>query len=332
MSFEHALVTKGLMIGSAVSSILVGIFDIKHYFHLQLVPHISRHHQYWRLFLHHVAFSNSTDLFLAEVLLFNVGVLVERQFGSVKYASFAVITILLGTMFEFVSLILFHRYGLNHIAMGPSVLIFSLLYQYSRIVPAAYNFRIFGIPLSNKNMPYLLAAQLAISRLPGSAAVALIGILTGQLYRSDLANFKSYRLPPSVVGFAARYILPLVGDARPPHRSNRAMPEATLRATDPWPPLNDEVISTARTPPVAMPGRTADSANSSQRTSVVRQWVDELSGRAERESAVRIATEEQITTMTTMFPQVPREIIVNALQENRSPEEIADSLLAARES
>ncbi|KAF8622179.1 hypothetical protein AX15_007291 [Amanita polypyramis BW_CC] len=330
MSFEHALVTKGLMIGSAVSSILVGLFDMKHYLHLQFVPHISRYHQYWRLPMHHMAFSNSTDLLLAEILLFNVGVLIERQFGSVKYASFVLITFLIGTIFEFVSLILFHRFGLNHIAMGPSILIFSILYQYSRIVPAAYKFRIFGIPLSNKNMPYLLALQLAISRLPGSAAVAVIGITTGQLYRSDLANLKSYRIPPTVVEFATRYILPLLGNARPPHRFNRAMPDGRHSGGSNWPPPNDEVITTARTPPARSHSENEPS-NSGQRSSVVRRWVDQLSGRAERDSAVHIPTEEQISTMTDMFPQVPREIIVNALQENRTPEEVADSLLAARE-
>jgi membrane associated rhomboid family serine protease len=335
MSFENALVTKGLMVGSAVSSILVGLFDFKHYFHLQLVPHVSSHHQYWRLLVHHLAFSNSTDLFLAEILLFNVGVLVERQFGSAKYASFAAITILLGTIVEFVSLILFHRFGLNHIAMGPSVLIFGIVYQYSRIVPAAYSFRIFGVPLSNKNVPYLLALQLAASRLPGSAAVAIIGILTGQLYRSDLANFRSYRLPSFVIEFATRFILPLLGSARPPHRSNRAIPDERLTShgTSDIRPPNDEVITTARTPPASTARTRFDLGHSdgSRGASVVRQWVDELSGRVERESAVRIATEEQISTMTTMFPHVPREIIINALQENRTPEEIADSLLAARE-
>ncbi|KAF8638550.1 hypothetical protein AX17_002093 [Amanita inopinata Kibby_2008] len=344
MSFEHALVTKGIMVGSAVSSILVGLFDVKHYFHLQLVPHISRHHQYWRLFVHHLAFSNSTDLFLSEILLFNVGVQIERQFGSAKYASFALVTFLLSTILEFVSLILFHRLGLNYIAMGPAVLIFSILYQYSRIVPAAYHFRIFGVPLSNKSMPYMLALQLAISRLPGSAAVAVIGILTGQLYRSDLANLKSYRLPLSFVDFATRFILPLLGNARPPHRSNRAMPDESRaplnQLNDTWVPQNGEVITTARTPsasatiPRARPNDdTPSNTNNSRGTSVMQQWVDELSGRAERENAgIRVATEEQVNTMTAMFPQVPREIIVNALQENRTPEEIADSLLAARES
>ncbi len=215
--------------------------------------------------------------------------------------------------------------------MGPSILIFSILYQYSRIVPAAYKFRIFGIPLSNKNMPYLLAlqvgarlltncfdsfglisSQLAISRLPGSAAVAVIGILAGQLYRSDLANLKSYRISPSLVDFAIRYILPFLGNARPPQRSNRALPEdrPSSNRTN-WPPPNEEVITTARTAPT---GRHSED-EAPRRSSVVQQWVDELSGRAERESAVRVATEEQINTMVAMFPQVPREIIVNALQE-----------------
>jgi hypothetical protein len=63
------------------------------------------------------------------------------------------------TLLEFISLILFHRAGLNHISVGPSVLIFSIIYQYSRIVPAVYNFRIFGLPLNNKSMNYLLALQ-----------------------------------------------------------------------------------------------------------------------------------------------------------------------------
>lgn len=42
--------------------------------------------QYWRLAAHHLAFSNSSDLFVAELVLYNVGVQVERQFGSIKFA------------------------------------------------------------------------------------------------------------------------------------------------------------------------------------------------------------------------------------------------------
>jgi hypothetical protein len=62
MSFAHAPVSKGwfgqrervnfgltlslgMMIGFGISSLLAAIFDVRHYFHLQLVPHISRDHQ-----------------------------------------------------------------------------------------------------------------------------------------------------------------------------------------------------------------------------------------------------------------------------------------------
>lgn len=42
--------------------------------------------QYWRFFGHHVVFSNSSELFLWELLVYNIGVSIERQFGCVKYA------------------------------------------------------------------------------------------------------------------------------------------------------------------------------------------------------------------------------------------------------
>ena len=149
--------------------------------------------------------------------------------------------------------------------------------------------------------------------MPGSAAVALIGILTGQLYRSDLANLKSYRIPPYLVEFAAHYIFPFLGNARPPHRSNRALPDdRSSSSRTNLPPPNEEVITTART---ARPPPEDETSNSIRRPSVVQQWVDELSGRTEQESAVRVASEEQINSMVAMFPQVSREIIVNALQE-----------------
>jgi membrane associated rhomboid family serine protease len=74
------------MITLSLSTFLVGLFDTKHYFHLQLVPHLSRHHQYWRLISHHLAFINSSDLFVGELVLYHCGVGVERRWGSAKYA------------------------------------------------------------------------------------------------------------------------------------------------------------------------------------------------------------------------------------------------------
>ena len=95
------------MFGFALTSVVAGIFDLKHYLNLQLVPHISKHHQaslaqclsgcyylpeelyfeqYWRLLIHQFACASSSDLLLTELLLYNVGIPIERAFGGVKYA------------------------------------------------------------------------------------------------------------------------------------------------------------------------------------------------------------------------------------------------------
>jgi len=286
--------------------------------------------QYWRLFVHHLAFSNSSDLFVAELLLYSVAVHIERQFGSVKFASFALVSTLLSTILEFLSLILFHRVGLNYITSGPSTLIFNLLYQYSRIVPSVYNFRVFGVPLNNKSFSYILALQLAISHIPGSLAVAMIGIFTGQIYRSDLSNIKAYRLPPSVVQFSTRFLLPLIGSTRPPRRSNRARPDETPAASPGAPQnQNDEVITTAQTPPAG--GAPARGRSTGAGTSVVREWVNELTGRGERAQAgIRVPADAEIAELTSMFPNLQREVIVAALQRSPTIEGAVETLLSSQ--
>ncbi|KAJ7368970.1 hypothetical protein DFH08DRAFT_832819 [Mycena albidolilacea] len=338
MSFEHAPVSKGLMVGVAMTSILVGVFDVKHYFHLQLVPHISRHYQYWRLGAHHLAFSSSSDLFIAEILLYNIGIPIERQFGALKFASFAVITTLLATLFEFISLLLFHRAGLNYIPSGPATLIFSIIYQYHRIVPSAYSFRIFGLPLTNKAFTYIFALQLALGHLPGSAAAALIGLLAGQIYRSDLANLKGYRIPPWLASFASQFTLPLLGSLRPARRSNRALPDE-VDPDNTARPQNDEVITTARRTPAPSSTSTtqrinpAESNPADQRTgtggSVVREWVEGLTGRGQQ-TGIRIPTEAEITQLTTMFPDIQRNVLVGTLQRSPNIESAVETLLSSQ--
>ncbi|KAJ4479008.1 hypothetical protein J3R30DRAFT_3473292 [Lentinula aciculospora] len=320
MSFEYASVSKGFMIGLALTSIVVGVFDVKHYFHLQLVPHLSKYHQYWRLALHNIAFANSSDLFLAELILFQNGIQVERCFGSLKFASFILVSTLLSTLLQFISLLLFHRVGLNHLSSGPLTLVFSILYQHSRIVPPTYKFRVFGVAFSNKSFMYTLALQLAVARLPGSGAAALIGILTGQIYRSDLINIKSYRLGPTIINISMHFLHPLLGSNRPPRRSNRAFPDPSRRGIGSrqanTASQNDEVVTTAR-PSVGNTNSRigATVAAGSSGTSVVRDWVQGLTGRGDGTTAgVRIPSDNEISELTNMFPDISREAVIGALQ------------------
>lgn len=152
--------------------------------------------------------------------------------------------------------------------------------------------------------------------------MAIIGVLTGQLYRSDLTGLKSYRLPPSIVGFSVRCLSPLIGAIRPPRRSNRALPDnvraPTRTSVEPRMPPNEEVITTARTltPAATATGRASNPADAGETgSSVVREWVNELTGRTEHANAgIRVPTEAEISQLTSMFPDIQREVIIRVLQ------------------
>jgi hypothetical protein len=80
----------------------------------------------------------------------------------------------------------------------------------------------------------------------------------------------------------------------------------------------EEVVTTARTPPATAGLRSPAAQNSSppeSGTSVVREWVNELTGRTEQQNAgIRIPTEGEITHLTSMFPDISRETVAGALQ------------------
>ncbi|KAH8835176.1 hypothetical protein DL96DRAFT_1573183 [Flagelloscypha sp. PMI_526] len=333
MSFEHARVTQGLMLGLGLTSLLVGLFDIKHYFHLQLTPHISIHHQYWRLFAHHFAFADSSDVFLVEILLFSISAPVERQFGSWKFSSFILLVTLLATILEFLILLGFSGLGFNHIPSGPSPLIFSILYQHTRITPPVYTWKLFGLSLSNDSFHHFLALQLAIMRLPSSLVQCMVGIASGQMYRSDLFNLKEYRISPRVVSSVRTWLLPFLGATRPIRRSNRALPDEPLSRNG-GRQGNEEIITTARPSAserasTSLRGRVA-AATREVRPSVVRQWVDGIAGPRQLPNGTRLTTEGEVDAVSNMFPELQRDVIVATLQRSVSLQSAVDTLLRGR--
>ncbi|KAF8508205.1 hypothetical protein JB92DRAFT_3195142 [Gautieria morchelliformis] len=97
------------------------LFDIKPYFHLQLIPHLSRHHQYWRLLSQHFACTNSSVLLLMELILYN---------SAVKFASFITMSALVSSTLSFMTLLAFHRLDISYLPAGPMCILFSILYQF----------------------------------------------------------------------------------------------------------------------------------------------------------------------------------------------------------
>ncbi|QRV72587.1 rhomboid family protein [Ceratobasidium sp. AG-Ba] len=300
-------------------SLIAGLADVRYYFHLQLAPHISRDHQYWRLITNQLAFTNSSELFLSQLLFYSVAVGIERTFGSLKYTSFLLASALVSTLLNFITLLLLHRIGVNYIPSGPIPILFSILYQYHRIVPSAYTFRIFGVPVTNKIFTYLTALPIIISYTPGSILAAFNGLSTGALYRSGLTDLKSFRVSPWVVSA----ISSLVGSSRSPHISARAIPGERA-------PFASELVVTRRrttgTVQEEASGAAAAATGDTGATggSVMREWVDELTGR--RDSG-RVPTAAEIAELTAVFPHASREEIVDALQRSQTVDQAASVLL-----
>ncbi len=182
---------------------------------------------------------------------------------------------------------------------------------------------------------HFLPFQLAISQTPGTLAASLIGLIAGQLYRSDILGLKAFRLPRYLRRFASRFLLPLIGSTKPPRRPNRAFPPDDTSSTSPSssPPSgtstsreeNTEVITTAPVSAARRPQendrtdqsrtRSSGSSSANAQTSVVREWVDEFTGRAERAaSGLRVPSDNEINQLMSMFPDLRREVIVGALQ------------------
>ncbi|KAG8700230.1 hypothetical protein FRC09_006094 [Ceratobasidium sp. 395] len=232
--------------------------------------------------------------------------------------SFLLASALVSTLLNFASLLLLHRLGVNYVPSGPIPILFSVLYQYHRIVPSAYTFRIFGVRITNKIFTYLIALPIIISHTPGSVLAAFNGLSTGALYRSDLTNLKSFRVPPWVVST----ISSLAGSSRPPHMPTRAIPGER-------PPFASEEVLTRRRTNNATESSAGEAtpAGGTGATggSVMREWVDELTGR--RDSG-RVPSAAEIAELTAVFPHARREEIVDALQRSQTVDQAASVLLS----
>jgi len=85
MSFTDVPVSKVLVLGLVASSMAVSLADAKHYFYFRLDTHLWRHWQLWRLLAFQLVYTNSTEVLLGAVTLYQMRI-IERLWGSRKYA------------------------------------------------------------------------------------------------------------------------------------------------------------------------------------------------------------------------------------------------------
>ncbi|KAH8892034.1 hypothetical protein GQ53DRAFT_746476 [Thozetella sp. PMI_491] len=217
MSFTNAPVSRVLVLGLVMGSIAASLFDIKHYFYIVVDLHILRYHQTWRALIYQLCYTNSSEVLFGAMTLYHLRV-IERMWGSRKYASFILVAgiltsvlppILLAALLRPLTLGMF-----NYLPAGPTPLIFAVLAQYHAIIPHMYKYRLafsatppttdefMGLTFSDKSYRYLLALQLALFQWPGSLLGAAVGWLVGYSWRSDLlpGALTRWRVPGWVVG------------------------------------------------------------------------------------------------------------------------------------
>ena len=83
--FSDAPVTRSLVYGVIVTSLLASITDSKHFFYIQADPHLLRYHQLWRMLSYQLCYTNSTEVFFGAITYYNMRV-VERLWGSRRFA------------------------------------------------------------------------------------------------------------------------------------------------------------------------------------------------------------------------------------------------------
>lgn len=139
-------------------------------------------------------------------------------------------------------------------------------------------------------------------------------------------NGHNLTLVISVVLSCRQYIKPLLGQERAARRTNRVLPETTQPRID----RDDEPITTAprrsrtrhnarpQPPSHASPEQAVvnEDAPHARTRGVVRQWVSELTEVANPNGRgdVRVPSEAEVHMLTSMFPDIGRDVILGTLQ------------------
>ncbi|KAK9322730.1 hypothetical protein V1517DRAFT_124898 [Lipomyces orientalis] len=221
--FKNAPISKLFITITVSASIVSSIVGIKHYFFLQLVPHIWGWGQWWRLIVWEFVYLNESEVLFASLLVYNLRV-IERMLGSRKYASMLILsygfTFLLAP-FLLILLKVVPSYTANYLPPGPTPIIFTALALYHDMIPSVYKFRISSSPppaesddtqssssssapststphaitLSDKIFVYILSAQLALAQMPASLICAFTGWLVGVLWTREVLPGRNWRIP-----------------------------------------------------------------------------------------------------------------------------------------
>ncbi|CAD6884301.1 unnamed protein product [Tilletia laevis] len=240
--FADAPLTKGLLIFSCLLPLFANVLQLKPYAHLQLLPHVLRQGQYWRLVTYQLCYTNSSEVLLSALLLYRSGRTVERIFSTPKYAAFVLFSLVVQAALTIAIILVMMRTSAEswfalavptvwresgRLPGGPFGLIAALVYQHSQLVPDLWLVKLGPVLIGDRALDWVLLMLLCVSQAQGSFLLCVVGIVASALYASHipvLGQLRWIRIPSFLYRLLAHIGEPWIGSTRLPQRSSRAEP------------------------------------------------------------------------------------------------------------
>ncbi|KAI9281925.1 hypothetical protein BY458DRAFT_498456 [Sporodiniella umbellata] len=183
--FRNVPVTKYLMPIVGGCSSLIVLYDLRP--SSQLPVHV----QLWKYVISHFGFHSLSSAVAGTYFLYRMKI-IEQRYGSSKYAAMLFVS--------FVASALVHT-GTSFlespiIPNGPAAIIFTILYQYQKIVPPSFQSKILGLPVTEKTYVYIPAAQVLFSDSFSSLFSCICGFVIGAVY--DNTTINQWRFPAAI--------------------------------------------------------------------------------------------------------------------------------------
>lgn len=215
--FCNAHVTKGVVVTSAVVSLLAGSRGLASSFNLSYQALLRG--ELWRLLTSSTMFQSSPEIIFGLYLVYFFRVF-ERQVGSNKYAVFALFSSVVSILVQVCALFTLRGVeGDLSLSPGPYGLLFACYVPFCFDIPVSTRFCVLSVDLSDKSFVYLAGLQLLLSSWKQSLIPGLSGVLAGFLYRANFLGVRKWKFPDAVANVAGRLFAPLA--SRPPAANPR---------------------------------------------------------------------------------------------------------------
>lgn len=150
-------VTKGLLILVGCNTAISQVMGYSHLYFLSS-SHIFKQNQFWRLFTSQLIYSNSTQLILGSIMLYNLRI-VERHLGSIKYSSLYFACTCFSVAFQIVMMNIFK---IDKVEPGPLAFVHFLLCYYSARIPSLYETKLNGLIIRDNFWLWIVALQVIL--------------------------------------------------------------------------------------------------------------------------------------------------------------------------